>query len=58
MCYVIKDYKSFLPHDKLTVRLGLYVSNYLLQLPNLSWAQTKPIACSSIVLLLLFLNLV
>ena len=58
LCYVIKDYKSLLPHDKLALHLGLYVSNYLLQLPNLSWAQTKPVACSSIILLLLFFNLV
>lgn len=58
MCSVNKDYKSLLPRYKLTLRLGLYVSNYLLQLLNLSWAQTKPVACSSVILLLLFFNLV
>lgn len=46
------------PHYELTRRLGLYVSNYLLQLLNLSWAQTKPVACSSVILLSLLFNLV
>lgn len=46
------------PHYKLTLRRGLYVSSYLLQVLNLSWAQTRPVASSSLVLLLLFFNLV
>lgn len=58
MCCVNKEYKSPPPHYKLTLCLVLYVSNYLLQLLNLCWAQIKSVACSSSTLLFLFFSLV
>jgi hypothetical protein len=58
ICYVNKDYKSLLPCYKLTPQLNLCVFIYLLQLLNLSWAQTKPVGYSSVILLLLFCSLV